>query len=124
MSHQCIADAFAPAQAKYKAQIMSQTWGHLAPKKNKTYKGRIVFAVGCFGDDPLNPTALFCEFDGLDSSPWFFDALADFIAEQESEAGCVYEFKGTFRNYVFKGRIITLLNANEQSPIAPIQSAG
>lgn len=47
---------------------------HLAPKKDKRYKGRIIYAIGCFGDDPLNPTVLSCKLRGLDSSPWFFDA--------------------------------------------------
>jgi len=112
MSAQTIHDAFCEVDARYKAAVMADTWGHLAPKKNKTYKGRIVYAVGCFGNDSLNPTALFCEFSGLDSSPWFFEAMADFISKQENEEGCVYEFVGTFRNYEFKGRIKTLLNAN------------
>lgn len=54
---------------KYKAEVMAHTWGHLAPKKNKAYRGHIVFAIGCFGSDHLNPTALACEFSDLDSSP-------------------------------------------------------
>lgn len=99
MSHQCIADAFAPVEADYKAKVQAATWGHLAPVKGKTYEGRIVYAIGCFGDDPLNPIALVCDFDGLDSSPWFFDAMAEFIGSGKNKVGCVYEFTGTFRNY-------------------------
>jgi len=77
MSAQTFMEAFAPAEAVYKAQVMENTWGHLAPKKDVTYRGRIVYAVGCFGNDPLNPTPLVCEFKNLDSSPWFFNAMND-----------------------------------------------
>ena len=104
------ADAFLPAEARDRERVMQETWGHLAPQKNKTYAGRIVYAVGAFGDDPLNPTMLVCEFKGLDDSPWFFDAVAEFIGSrsQENETGNVYEFRGTFRNYKFFGVTVVL----------------
>jgi hypothetical protein len=75
----------------------------LAPKRNKTYRGHIVFAVGCFGSDNLNPTAIECELSGLNGGPWFYDALQDFMQSFETEAGGVYRWDGTFRNYEFKG---------------------
>lgn len=93
-------------------EIVSQaTWGHLAPKKNTTYRGHVVFAVGCFGSDLLNPTTLECELSGLDSSPWFYDALHKFLGTLEFEEGGVYRWEGTFRNYKFKGaaRRLTLV---------------
>ncbi len=105
MSHQCLADAFAPIEAANKAAVMYATWGHLAPKKGKTYKIRITYAVGCFGDDPLNPIVLDCDLGDLDSSPWFFDSMTRFLSDLGSEWGGVYEFTGTFRNYKFKGPI-------------------
>jgi hypothetical protein len=111
MSAQTMADAFAPVEAQYRADMRVHTWGHLAPKKNKTYRGFIVFAVGCFGDDPLNPTALACEFKGLDDSPWFFDAMADFIGDLKTKEGCVYRFDGTFNNYEFNGAITLQFDA-------------
>lgn len=111
MSAQTIHDAFAPAEAEYRAQVMAHTWGHLAPKQNKTYQGRIVFAIGCFGDDPLNPTAIACDFVDLDASPWFFDAVQDFMQDCKTEAGCVYRFDGTFRNYTFKGTVRKVFEA-------------
>lgn len=115
MSHQSIADAFAPAEAAYKAKVMEHTWGHLAPKCNKTYRGHIVFAIGCFGEGVLNPMALSCEFNGLDSSPWFYDAMQSFIDEYggDDNAGNVYRFEGTFRNYEFTGTV-QRLNLVEQ----------
>lgn len=101
-------DAFAPAENLYRQKVMEETWGHLAPKKNKTYKGRIVFATGIFGNDNLNPTALLCEFKGLDSSPWFYDCMAEFLSENHGEPGGVYLFEGNFKNYVFEGEIKTI----------------
>jgi len=107
MSSQTISDAFAPEEARFKAQIMDMTWGHLAPKRNKLYRGHIVFAVGCFGDGSLNPVALSCEFKGLDSSPWFFDAMSEFISQYggEDNEGGVFRFEGAFKNYEFTGTI-------------------
>jgi len=105
MSHQCIADAFAKPEADYKSKVMEHTWGHLAPKRNKIYPCRIVFAVGIFGDDALNPTAIHCHTPGLESSPWFFDAMMDFMQDTHPTEGKVYEFIGTFKNYRFSGNI-------------------
>lgn len=93
---------------------IKETWGHLAPVKNRTYNGRVVYAVGCFGDDELNPTPIFAEFRGLDSSPWFYEALCEFIGDLDgNEVGYVYEWTGTLRNYEFDGVRRTLLNSYE-----------
>ena len=112
MSHQCLADAFAQTNALYRAQVRADTWGHLAPVKNKSYRGTLVYAVGCLGNDPLNPIALSCEFESLDSSPWFYDAVQEFMQSRDNASGCVYEFKGTFKNYKFKGTVRTVFTTN------------
>jgi hypothetical protein len=114
MSHQCLADAFAETEAKYKAKVIEDTWGHLAPIKNRIYKGRIVYTAGCFGHDHLNPTALFCTFKGLVSSPWFYNAIQEFMSSQRPEEGIVYEFIGTFRNYEFNGKIKKVFDSNKE----------
>lgn len=105
MSAQTMADVFAPVEAKYREQVMQETWGHLAPKKNKTYKCSITWALGCFGSECLNPTVLSCEAGELDGGPWFYDALIDFLHEYSEEEGAVFRFDGTFRNYAFKGKV-------------------
>lgn len=112
MSKWSFEQAIAPWLAKQKEEAMQATWGHLAPRKNKKYQGQIVFAVGCFGDDENNPTPIFCEFEDLESSPWFFESLQDFLQELDVKAGCVYRFSGVFRNYGFKGEISLLLDSN------------
>lgn len=105
MSKATFEDVFASHEAKYAEDVRRATWGHLAPTKNKTYRGRVVWALGCFESGELNPTPLSCEFAGLDDSPWFYDHLIEFLASEQREVGCVYEFKGTFRNYQFTGEI-------------------
>lgn len=113
MSAQTIHDAFEPVIARYRAEQLKATWGHLAPKKNGKYEGSILFAIGCFGSDHLNPTVLSCELGDLDSSPWFYDALMEFLSDgqhcdEESSAfkiGNVYRFDGYFKNYEFVGVI-------------------
>ncbi len=97
--------AFDGIEAHYAAELQKHTFGHLAPKKNKTYKGHVVWALGCFGDDDLNPTAIEAEFEGLSSSPWFYSCLIDFMANHSREAGSVFRFDGTFRNFEFNGKI-------------------
>jgi hypothetical protein len=101
MSSQTIAEAFAPAMARYKTKVMESTWGHLAPKKNRSYEGFIIYSIAADG--------LYClidyDFKKLDDSPWFYDALQDFIGDNAKARGKVYRFDGTFCNYVFEGTI-------------------
>lgn len=110
-------EAFAPAKERYRQAVLADTWGHLAPIKDKTYKGRLVVAVGCLGSDPLNPTLLAVELGDLDCSPWFYNAVNDFISDSdigtEDNAGCIYEWLGAFRNYMFKGSWRLILNTNK-----------
>lgn len=90
----------------YREQI-KETWGHLAPVKGRKYTGRISYAVGCFGNDEYNPMALTCELRGLDSSPWFYDAIQQWmqgLPEEQRKPGCVYEWRGHFLDYEFTGQ--------------------
>lgn len=108
-----LADAFAPAEAHYRSQVMADTWGHLAPRRNVIYRGHVIWALGCFGSDNLNPTVLDFEMESrtgleLNSSPWFYDCVIDFLQKHSKEEGAVFRFDGSFRNYVFTGKITRL----------------
>lgn len=97
-------DAFAPIEKENKRIVMENTWGHLAPQKNKTYLGFITF---CWASDgTLCPIDY--DFDGLEGSPWLYDAIIDFIKENAKEQGKVYRFDGTIKNYKFKGEVTRL----------------
>lgn len=116
MSAYTMDQVWAPIEASQRQAVLKNTWGHLAPRKHRAYAGRIVYAVGCFGDDDLTPTVIACDFNGLDSSPWFFDAMARFLSDQQIKnrtPGCVWEWRGRFRNYVFTGEIRQLLDTNQ-----------
>lgn len=124
MSHQCLADAFAPWEAYYKNEVFKATWGHLAPKKNKSYTGHIVWALDLYDSGYLNPKVLSCELEGLSDSPWFYEAMIDFLQDihekmfssarktfwgpshrEEMTAGTVWRWDGTFHNYEFRGKV-------------------
>lgn len=115
MSAQNIAEAFCQHEALYRASVMADTWGHLAAKKHKTYRGWILFAIPAY--DSGTPCIIESEFKGLDDSPWLYDAMWDFCADRNTvphdenglnaESG-VYRFVGSIRNYEFKGTIAKL----------------
>jgi hypothetical protein len=92
--------AFAPIKLANKQAVYKATWGHLAPKRNRTYQGYIVFTISAFGD----MVVVDADFAGLPDSPWLFDAVNEFAFEDEKLVhGAVYKFVGTFRNYRFDG---------------------
>lgn len=93
---------WASIDAHYANIVAQETWGHLAPEKNVTYPVRCVYAVGCYGNDNLNPMPITADFGNLPDSPWSYDALIEFLQSQQNEEGKVYEVAGTFKNYRFK----------------------
>lgn len=97
------AETVSPALAHYKNAKLAETWGHLAPKKNVSYKGKILFCVSGYGD---TGTALIdSKFDNLEDSPWLYDAINDYINDCEGlEDGGIYRIDCTFRNYRFYGK--------------------
>jgi hypothetical protein len=67
-------------RAKYQQDVFIDTWGHLAPKKNTSYKIVILFMVSEYGGNgaTLIDTRL---NDGLEDSPWLYDAINNYIWE-------------------------------------------
>lgn len=114
-------DAFAPVEAKYREDVLQDTWGHLAPKKNKTYRGYLTFAIGCYDHGSSNPTPLKVQFPGLDHSPWLYDFIHEQLqnwqngkgrrrrTKERFAVGHVYRFDGVFRNYKLSGKIKRIL---------------
>lgn len=101
-------ETLADAEVPYIRAVFKETWGHLAPKRNKIYKGRIVYAIGCYDSGHFNPTPVTVELVGLGDSPYFYEAINEWLQDLEDgfrKEGCVYEFKGHFKNYRFIGEI-------------------
>lgn len=99
--------AFAPATRKYQEQVIRDTWGHLAPVKGQYYHGHMVFTIGCYGSDYLNPTVIHEDFKGLEPSPWSYECIQDWLMDRarKFEVGCVYQFTGHMRNYRLVGKV-------------------
>lgn len=72
-----------------KQKIMQDTFGHLAPKKGRSYKGFMIYAHGEYGEIVL----LDAKFKGLSDSPWLFDAMQDYIGGHCKDCG-VYKWEG------------------------------
>jgi hypothetical protein len=90
-----LADAFAPYEAQYKAEVMANTWGHLYPEPRKKYPGFVIFAHSAYGD----LVVIKSEFDDLPDSPWFFEDLRMLLMKYETESGKVYRFDGYYMKY-------------------------
>jgi hypothetical protein len=91
-------EVFAEAEAQYKAKVMANTWGHLAPAAQTKYTGWILFTLGCHGDN----TVIDYEFNDahhneLPGSPWFTDHMMDLIGDYclKMDYGTVCLFEGS-----------------------------
>lgn len=91
----------APYEAAQHERISQNTWGHLAPEKNTSYKGTIVFAKSCYQSGSVH--IISAEFIGLQDSPWLYEAINEQVNRYELIEGSVYKLKCTFRNYRFYG---------------------
>lgn len=89
-------DCFAEAESVYHRAVQASAWGHLAPEKNKTYRGTLMVASGDYGD-----TIVVQDRVGVPNSPWWFEAIHEFIEGVDIEPGGVVELSVTFRNYRF-----------------------
>jgi len=84
-----IVDAYAARKA---ADVRQDTWGHLKPKDHTSYEGFILYTLGEYGD----LVVIQSDFGGLDSSPWLYEDIHDFIGDNGEEDGHVYLWQGTY----------------------------
>jgi len=91
-----------PINAHYKQQVLVNTWGHLAPEKNVSYKGEILFSVSGYGN--AGKALIDSKFDNLNDSPWLYDAIYEYLDKWKGlQDGCIYKINCTLRNYRFYG---------------------
>lgn len=96
-------EATRPHLAHSKQKVMADTFGHLAPEKKVIYKGKILFCLSAFNNG--NIELIDFKFDNdLESSPWLFDAINDFLFDnfKDESEGTVYEIEIQFKNYKIK----------------------
>lgn len=103
-----IIDAYSERKAK---EVRQDTWGHLKPKPNKKYKGKMLLA---YSEYSWGLIVVSTEFEGnTANNPWFYDLLMRYIERLEDEAnlerGKIYKWEGTFvlktdNSGVFEGK--------------------
>lgn len=86
--------AIGPGSERFAYEVMQDTWGHLAPG-TEVYEGTILFAVSVFPGH--GRTVIDFDFGDLDSSPWFYDGINDWLCDLDVEEGQVYRFTGTYQ---------------------------
>ncbi len=92
--------------------IFDNTWGHFAPVKNISYKGKVRFVLTDHSNYGSQPIILQYDFPNLEG-PYIHDVLFSDICEwndSELQTGVIYERILTFRNYRFYyGKISSVL---------------
>lgn len=86
-----VVDAYAERKAN---KALRETWGHLDAEVGVHYLGTITFAEGAFGRQRIILTS---DFGDAGYGPWFYEAIHDWLCEQETEPGKLYHFQGWYR---------------------------
>jgi len=102
-------DTLNSIQVIYHLIVQADTFGRLAPKQKKVYKGFIVYAKTAYGQAEIIDS----EFKNLDDSPWLHEHLNEFIFKHSTKVKShwgVYKWVGTYElfkngNPLFKGKI-------------------
>lgn len=97
------AEMFAPIDAANRERVMQSTWGHLAPLKNTSYKGVILFTATAYNSGTI--VLIDSEFDNLEDSPWLYDFIHEHLNKLHNlDRGAIYQLNCTFRNYRLYGK--------------------
>lgn len=106
-----IVDVYTERKSK---QVVSETWGHLAPVPRTAYSGFILFCLTPTGDSLL----LDFDFDGLDGNPWTLEHVSDWwgaetYAYEPAKKTAFWRWDGTYTvlkngSAKFEGRIVEL----------------
>lgn len=84
-------------------RVFNNTWGHLTPHKNTSYRGIVRFTLTDHSEYGCQPIVLQYEFANLEG-PYIHDELFSNVCDwntAELETGVIYEMELTFRNYRF-----------------------
>lgn len=85
----------------YEQSVMIDTFGHLAPEKNKTYRGTMLIAKSAFKEREAE--IIDFKFDNdLESSPWLFEVLERYVKNFRIKEGHVHEINIKIKNFKVK----------------------
>lgn len=101
---QNIAEIMSDYDEVKRQELLADTWGHLAAKRNKRYKIKIIFSESCYGGQgtSLIDTRL---YNGLENSPWLYEAILHRINKLTKRTPGIYCINGIVRNYRIIGRV-------------------
>jgi len=93
----------------------ANTWGHLAPMKNKTYKGHIVVMKAQHGEYGWGTLILSYDFGDI-NGPYTHEDIMQRVSDNiflDENDDKIYRINISFRNYVYyigKSKIICSIN--------------
>jgi hypothetical protein len=93
----------------------NNTWGHLAPKKNVTYKGHIVVMEAQHGEYGWGTLVLSYDFGDI-NGPFTHEDIMRNVSDQitlKNDDTKIYKVEVSFRNYVYylgKSKVIASIN--------------
>lgn len=100
---QNIAEIMADYTEHHRQLVLADTFGHLAAKKGKEYGVKILFATSPYSQ--YSTSLIDTKYsDGLEDSPWIYDAIVERINGMKLKKYGVYLLDGTVKNYRIKGR--------------------
>lgn len=85
------------------ARAFNNTWGHLSPEKNTSYKGVVRFTYTDHSQYGCQAIIIEYDFQNL-QGPYIHDHLFDDVCDSkkwDGKPGVIYERQLTFRNYRF-----------------------
>ena len=95
--------------------VFNNTWGHMSPLKNKTYKGHIVVMEAQHGEYGWGTLILSYDFGDI-NGPYIHDDVVHNLTDEISlkdDDDKIYKVEVSFRNYVYylgKSKVIGSIN--------------
>lgn len=107
-AEEALGDLYAPGGA-YKEAVMQNTWGHLAPQKNITYKGKLLISNSGYGNSGQQIVEM--EWNNLQDNPWIYDFVHNWLWDNRElmKDDGIYLINTTFRNYRMWGKPIKIM---------------
>lgn len=90
-----LADAFAGSDARFRAQVMHQTWGHLEQRRGELQAGWFVYSIAAYSGHHV---ILDSDWGDLPDSPGLYDAMMDYMF-RHGERGVVTRLEGHVRRF-------------------------
>lgn len=94
-----LSDAFAPAEADYRARVMAATWGHLYPEPGHKYQGKIVFAIAGYGGDCVIMSS---DWGTLADSPVLYQTMMEVFDKTALKSRSKHAIMGSLRYGLFE----------------------